>query len=115
MKKDFSWPRLGDSLKHGLKTPDRTTSRALLPPIGQRGDVMTKTQAAALRAKEPASRSLPWQHLHVELESSDDGYWMGHDHCMVCGEAGACTPHASVSHEPTTSRERIRLLPKGKK
>jgi hypothetical protein len=77
---------------------------------------MPKEQAAAVRAKwKQRVDSIPCTHLNQELEHSDNGYVTGNYHCMVCGEVGACTPQASVSHEATTCRELIRLLPKGMK
>jgi hypothetical protein len=73
------------------------------------------TSAAALRVKwnQPADPS-ECEHLNLELEWNDLGHSTGNDSCIVCGESVAHKPQASVSNGPTTSRELIRLLRKGK-
>lgn len=54
---------------------------------------MTKAQAAALRGTWAEGVDVPCQHLHLELEHSNDGYVTGHYHCTACGElVAAITP-----------------------
>ena len=54
--------------------------------IGQRGNVMTMTQAAALRVKWAEGEDRPCKHLHLELEHSSDDYLTDNYHCTACGE-----------------------------
>jgi hypothetical protein len=59
--------------------------------IGQRRDVMTRSQAAELRAKwKERVDPTTCEHLNQKLESSDDGYLTGNYHCIACGESVVC-------------------------
>lgn len=49
-------------------------------------DIMTKAQAAALRAKWAEGEDLPCKHLHLELEHGNDDYMTDNYHCTACGE-----------------------------
>ncbi len=58
-------------------------------------DIMTRTQAAALRVTWAERADLPCQHLHLELEHTDDGYLTGNYHCTACGESVMHLPLAA--------------------
>ena len=52
---------------------------------------MTNTQAAALQTKWQQRVDPPrCEHLHQEMENTENGYLMGHYYCRFCG--------ASVTH-----------------
>jgi hypothetical protein len=77
-------------LPYTVDPADRFVS---LGVIGQRGNVMTMTQAAALRVMWAEGGHLPCKHLHLELEHSNDSYLTCNYHCTACGESVAVTTH----------------------
>jgi len=48
---------------------------------------MTKAQAAALQEKWKQSPDPPaCEHLHQEMDNTDNAYVTGNYHCLSCGE-----------------------------
>ena len=49
-------------------------------------DIMTKSQAAALREKWAEGDNPSCRHLHLELEHNNNNYLTDNYHCTACGE-----------------------------
>jgi hypothetical protein len=52
-----------------------------------RGNVIRKSEAAALRERWKQQADLPvCEHLNQELKENETGYLTGNYHCTTCGE-----------------------------